>query len=369
MFRNLRTLMHDDDGGFLRTLIGLSMVNILIIFWVGMHLPGNPGYIPVSLSVGPVVSQAIHTMAVDPATPPVVRRLAKAVPPPLPPVASKPKVVAPELPGGGVLKRIVFASNRDSRFYQLYMIDSNGEHLERLTYSEAFDRDPHVSYNGQWVIFSSNRQGNYQIYKMTLDDKSIVQLTRGEEDKTNPIWSPDNKKILYTVHRGASSYLMVMNGDGQKQQVITQPGGHHYGYGFSLDGSKISYEAINRDRHEIFFYDMEKKQSYPVVDYDGLIDVGDPVFSPKENVMVFTSDSVNHHCRQLYLYNEASKTYYRITKDQQDKDDPIFSPDGKMIAYIAKWNNAWNIYVMNADGSHVRNITHSRYDHVVPSWR
>ncbi len=375
MFRHLRAFVSDDDHRFLKTLIGLAMLNALIIFWLGLHMAGNPAYIPLNLTVGPLVSDAIQTVAGKPHTPPPVRGRAKTrtlprtAPLPVAMPVSKPQATIPDPPGGGILKRIVFASNRDSRFYQIYMIDSNGGHLERLTHSHAFDRDPHVAYNGRWLVFSSNRQGSYQIFKMNLKDRSVTQLTYGEEDKTNPIWSPDNSKILYTVHRGYSSYLMMMNGEGGQQQVITQPGGHHYGYGFSRDCSKVSYEAINRDHHEIFIYDLEKKCSYPIVDYKGLADVGDPVFSPKEDQLVFTSDTLNLHSRQIYLYNEASRTYNRITKDKQDKDDPVFSPDGKMIAYIAKWNNAWNIFVMNADGSHVRNITQSRYDHVVPSWR
>lgn len=373
MVAKIRSTMRDNDHSFLRTMIGLSIINMLIILWLGLQLPANSIFMVSKIGIRPTISKHIQPHVIQPQR--VPKELKPQVPPhrDLPRPASTittPQVAAtPVPPGGGILKRIVFASDRESRFYQLYMIDSNGDNLERLTHTSAFDRDPHVSYDGQQVAFSSNRHGSYQIYLLDLTSRTVRQLTFGEHDQTNPIWSPNNKKILFTTHEGSCSYLSLMNADGSEQTVITGKGNHHYGYGFSPDCTKLSYEAINRNRHEIYLYDLVTKKSTAIVDYDGLTDVGDPVFSPKQNIMVFTSDSLKNNRRQLYIYDDDVKHHYRITDDDQDKDDPIFSPDGKMIAYIAKWENAWNIYVMQADGSQARNITKSRYDHVVPSWR
>lgn len=397
MLKKLKSFFWEDDRAVFRGLILLALLNLSLIYYLGASAPGSPAFLPTMMSVSPMVSSSIKVIQsriqkeIQPkrqpkrlSQPVIPKKVAQdeknvdiVVPGPVPtpvPVDSvnevKKRVPKKKpLPGGGVINRIIFASNRDGRFYQLYMIDSNGENLERLTFSNSFDRDPQASYDGKKLAFSSNRYGNYQIYIMDFITRSVVQITDGELDKTNPVWSPDNKKILYTVNNGRSSYIAMMEADGGNQELITQPGGNHYGYGFSPDCKKISYEAINQDNHEIFIMDLKTKKSVSIVDYDGLTDVGDPVFSPKQNILLFTSDSLQHNRRQIYIYDDDVKHYYRITHDDKDKDDPIFSPDGKMVAYIAKWQNAWNIYVMNADGSQQRNITQSHYDHVVPSWR
>lgn len=374
--KKLIALWLDNDHSFLRLLIAASLINLAIIFWIGIQPAGHTTFLTTPITIKPLISNGVvptqlEPKALEPRTlhPKELTNKVKAIEEP-PPIILKPdpKENVP-LPGGGVLKRIVFSSNRDSRYYQLYMINSNGEQLERLTFSNSFDRDPHVSYDGKKIAFTSNRYGQYQIFYLNLETKIVTQLTDNEFDKTNPIWNTTNTKILYTINNGKSSYIAMMNPDGSGQELITKPGGNQYGYGFSPDSSKISYEAINHDRHEIFIFDLATKKATPIVNYDGLTDVGDPVFSPYANMLVFTSDSLHRGRRQLYFYDDNVKHYYRLTNDELDKDDPVFSPDGKMIAYIAKWQNAWNIYVMNVDGTDVRNITQSFFDHVVPSWR
>ena len=52
-------------------------------------------------------------------------------------------------PPGGGFRKIAFTSNRiDGRYYQIFMMDANGNNVERLTESYAFDRDPHFSHSG-----------------------------------------------------------------------------------------------------------------------------------------------------------------------------------------------------------------------------
>ncbi len=48
--------------------------------------------------------------------------------------------------------------------------------------------------------------------------------------------------------------------------------------------------------------------------------------------------------------------------------EPAWSPDGKLIAFASRRNGPSHIYVMRADGTHVRQVTHGKSDDDGPAW-
>lgn len=60
----------------------------------------------------------------------------------------------------------------------------------------------------------------------------------------------------------------------------------------------------------------------------------------------------------------------QLTFDEGDKDQPVWSPDGSQIAYVAPGggNNGLDIWVMDADGSNSVNITQHAGDEFDPVW-
>ncbi len=61
----------------------------------------------------------------------------------------------------------------------------------------------------------------------------------------------------------------------------------------------------------------------------------------------------------------------QLTFDEGDKDQPVWSPDGSQIAYVAPGgvSNGLDIWVMDADGSNQKNITMTAGDEFDPVWR
>ncbi len=357
----------DDDGTLLKALTLFALVILLLVFLFG---PGPQTVVK--------VAQVLPAPGVvfSPSSAPLPKIAAKTKTqyltdrPSFPPLAAATPQPLPTPAGGGILRKIAFTSNRaDGRHYQLYMMDADGKNCERLLESDAFDRDPHFSYAGTRLAFSSNQTGTYQIYVLDLATRAVRQITWGREDKTNPFWSPNDRQVLFTLHKDGSAELGLLSPDGTQIWQLTNTFGHSHGYGFSPDGGRISFESTRNNRSEIFILNLKNRKVTTLVETDDLTYRGDPVFSPVGNKLVFSSNTLDKLTRQLYVYDLDWKKYYRVTDDEMDKDDPIFSPDGSKIAYVARWENAWNIFIMDEDGKHARNLTRSYYDNVVPSWR
>jgi hypothetical protein len=53
----------------------------------------------------------------------------------------------------------------------------------------------------------------------------------------------------------------------------------------------------------------------------------------------------------------------------ESEREPDWSPDGTRIAFERGWNEDVDIYTMNADGSDVAQLTHSRATDIAPDWQ
>jgi len=94
------------------------------------------------------------------------------------------------------------------------------------------------------ITFESNRDGNWEIYRMAPDGSENINLSNNPADDTKPAWSPDGTRIAFVSNRAASEegsqQIFVMNADGSGVLQLT------FTYwsdspSWSHDGSQITY--------------------------------------------------------------------------------------------------------------------------------
>ena len=93
--------------------------------------------------------------------------------------------------------RIAFSSDRDANT-EIYMMNTDGSGIVRLTDHPASDMEPAWSPDGKLIAFSSNRDGESEIYIlevegaiMNLKDAPIWRLTNHEGDDVGSVWRPE----------------------------------------------------------------------------------------------------------------------------------------------------------------------------------
>jgi Tol biopolymer transport system component len=91
---------------------------------------------------------------------------------------------------------IVFSSDRSGNL-DLWRISLADGELQRLTDDPAEDWDPAMSPDGAHIIFSSNRTGRFQIWMAEADGSSPRQVT-DVENAQNPTMTADGHWIVYT---------------------------------------------------------------------------------------------------------------------------------------------------------------------------
>lgn len=88
---------------------------------------------------------------------------------------------------------------------------------------------PSGSPSGPFIAFMSQRDGNWEIYRVNQDGGGLTRLTQNPAHDGLPVWSPDGRTIAFVSNRSGAWAIWAMNADGSNQrQLFALPG--------SLDG-------------------------------------------------------------------------------------------------------------------------------------
>ena len=91
-----------------------------------------------------------------------------------------------------------------------------------------------------------------------------------------------------------------------------------------------------------------------------------PAWSPDGSKIVFASDRKGNS--EIYVMDANGANVLNLTNDAAADGQPAWSPDGSKIAFATDRDGNAEIYVMNADGTGLVNLTNSPRTDLLPSW-
>lgn len=249
--------------------------------------------------------------------------------------------------------KIVFTSNRDGN-PEIYSMHADGSSLARLTINDFNDDHPRWSPDGAKILFHSDRDnpetGNADVYAMNTDGSGQIRLTFDIADDSSAVWSPDGSKITFQSLRNGQYYqIYVMNADGTNQVNISGGIAADYQPSWSPDGSKIAF-ASERDSPT----NLSLSYIY-VMTATGL----------NQTRLTFTSEPFRDE--QPAWSRDATKIAFVSTRDSvlvtwQETDD-----EGGVLNRSRVDTNK-EVYMMNADGSNQIRLTNILENDDSPEW-
>ena len=280
--------------------------------------------------------------------------------------------------------RIAFSSDRDGNA-EIYVMDADGGNPQNLTNNPHDDVSPSWSPDGKQIAFMSRRDGHvidgfptYEIYVMDADGDNPQNLTNNLHDDWYPSWSPDGKQIAFASRRDGNYEIYVMDADGSNPQNLTNHPLNDRDPSWSSDGERIVFSA-RRDGH----FENEHTMTYEiyVMDADG----GNqqrltenrkndwyPSWSPDGKRIAFTSDRKGDFANfEIYVMDDDGGNQQRLTENRVHDKEPSWSPDGKRIAFTSDRPGDFQsaeIYVMDDDGGNQQRLTNNRHADVNPAW-
>lgn len=274
--------------------------------------------------------------------------------------------------------KIVYTSARDGN-YQIYTMNSDGTHQTRLTNTAAQDRYAKWSPDGSKIAFTSNRDGtngiheeNNEIYVMNSDGTNQTRLTNNSVSDESPVWSPDGTKMAFVSYRDGEAEIFVMNANGANPIQLTENGRDDGGPAWSPDGTKIVFYS-NRDGFvstvRLYVMNADGSSETPLTNTSAS-DARDlhSAWSPDGTKIAFSSSRIGPNT-QLYVMNADGTNITQITNYAADSYPVSWAPDGTKIVFASNKDGVNSIYVINPDGTNVTRLTNTPPDgDGSPSW-
>ena len=218
---------------------------------------------------------------------------------------------------------------------------------------------PVWSPDGRRIAFLSRRDGNKELYVMNADGSGQRRLTRDASISATPAWSPDGRTLAFESVRNGTTGVYVVNADGGGQRRLARNG---HAPAWSPDGRTIAFFGgpniylMNADGSE------HRRLTKPVVGGRQR----SLAWSPDGRNLAFLSQSgCGDFCFSLYVVGSDGSGLRNVTSELVSRgpgrgpaSDPAWSPDGRKLAFVRLSADLGEpIYVVNADGSGLRNLT------------
>jgi TolB protein len=211
--------------------------------------------------------------------------------------------------------------------------------------------------NGR-IVFTCYIKQIDQICLMNADGSGRKQLTDLEATAFYASISPDGQTIYFSSRRSGGFEIYSINVNGGEMQRLTKNIGSLYAPQLSPNGDWI---VFTNNGNGLWLMKPDGSSPHAITSADDI----DPTWSADGSMIAFASSRAG--ARQLFVMNADGSNIRQVTNLPDMGGRSSWSPDGTKLAFYAGPKGDHNIHIINADGTGLVKLTNGG-DNLGPSW-
>lgn len=246
--------------------------------------------------------------------------------------------------------KIAFHTRRWGTYGDVASCLFDGSNVMRLTTTSAEEVNPAWSPDGTKIAY----QRQSHIWVMNANGSGKVDTIAGGSD---PEWSPDSAKLVYTRSAGGSATdLYTANRDGTGETLLVTDGKQP---DWSPDGRRVAFARTVGGKDQIFVVNIESHSGAAGIT-SASMSYSSPDWHPDGRRLLFEGTAGTFSEANIYTGELDGSSPVRLTTAGGHR--PKWSPDGHRIWFDSSRDSAFDVYVMDADGSDETNVTLHKSD-------
>lgn len=273
---------------------------------------------------------------------------------------------------GMAASRIAFVRKGTDGNGEIYLVDSDGENLERVTSFSTITVSPAWSIDGSRLAYTSYKSGEPLLYELSLTTGREQQIApQVGSNVWTPSYHPNGQEILFSVSRDEKSEIIRYNLVERccLRVVSSTPRRDDMSPAISPDGSRMAFLSNRLGKAQIYVMPTEGGVADPVSPYD-YREAGEfhaPDWSP-------IGDRIAFHgrigfSRYHILLADASGRGMRLVQLTSDgnNEDPSWAPDGRHLVFSGERQEGTGLFVADTGTGRIRPLVTGLRTQV-PDW-
>jgi len=255
--------------------------------------------------------------------------------------------------------RIVFSSNKNGTD-DLYIIGVDGSNEKQLTHTPEYESVLGWTPGSKQLIFSVFKNNTSSIYSIDLDGKN--ERLMANVPGRSPVLSPDGKLVIYATGSWTEMALVLSTLDGKSQQQLNDGKSIAWNVHWAPDGKRFAFTGRGEKEIAVFIANSDGSNRHQVSQVP--IEEGAaqwPVWSSDgKRLAIQVSSRTHKDSAHIWLVDIASGESRKLAPHAEDYLDetPFWFPDGKRLVFQSNRTGRMEVWIMNADGTNARQVTH-----------